>query len=158
MSARRGLRLVVHLLTRCPPSTKETTWTATPTSTGRSRPVGARQQLSSTQRGLGTEHRKVRAKLLAQHIDGLPCPCLADGKCRAACPCRPAGRGLPMWRDAARNVDHLPLEADHGQLARSMGGTIADRLLLATCNRSRGAGTHQPMTSARPTWWSRVWY
>lgn len=117
-----------------------------------------RQQLSSTARGLGHEHRKVRARLLDRHIDGSPCPCLGDGKCRAACPCRPAGRGLPMYRDPVRNVDLLPLEADHGSLARSMGGTMADRLLLATCNRSRGAGTHDPVQSARPSWWSRTWF
>jgi hypothetical protein len=45
-----------------------------------------------------------------------------------------------MYRDPSRNVDGLTLEADH-TLARSQGGTRADRLLLATCNRSRGDGT-----------------
>ena len=118
----------------------------------------ARQQLSSTARGLGQAHRKVRQRLLDRLIDGTPCPCLADGKCRAACPCRPVGRGLPMHRDPARNVDGLPLEADHGLLARSQGGTVADRLLLATCNRSRGDATHPATTIGPPSWWSRTWF
>lgn len=42
-----------------------------------------------------------------------------------------------MYRQAELNVDRLPLEADH-TIARADGGTRADRLLLATCNRSRG--------------------
>lgn len=46
-----------------------------------------------------------------------------------------------MYRDATANPDGLPLEADH-TVARVHGGTHADRLLLATCNRSRGAGDH----------------
>jgi hypothetical protein len=59
-----------------------------------------------------------------------------------------------MYRDASLNPDGLPLEADH-TLARSHGGTKADRLMLATCNRSRGAG-HRA-TIVQPTWWSRDW-
>jgi hypothetical protein len=46
-----------------------------------------------------------------------------------------------MHHNPARNVDGMPLEADHGQRARAHGGHRADRLLLATCNRSRGDGT-----------------
>ena len=45
-----------------------------------------------------------------------------------------------MYRDPMLNPDGLPLEADH-TIARSQGGVLADRLLLATCNRSRGDGT-----------------
>ena len=61
-----------------------------------------------------------------------------------------------MYLDAARNPDRMPLEADHTQ-ARSQGGTKADRLLLATCNRSRGAGTRVAVTQGRPPWWTRDW-
>lgn len=118
----------------------------------------AKQQASASARGLGAPHRRVRELLLAKHIDGSPCPCLADGKCRQACPCRPAGHGLPMWRDPALNVDRMPLEADHGERSRSQGGTVADRLLLHTCNRSRGDGTHAAVASERPLWWSRTWF
>jgi hypothetical protein len=50
-----------------------------------------------------------------------------------------------MWRDPTLNPDGLPLEADH-TIARSQGGTHADRLLLATCNRSRGDGTRAHTT------------
>lgn len=118
----------------------------------------AKQQASAAARGLGAQHRRQRDLLLARHIDGTPCPCLGDGKCRAACPCRPAGHGLPMWRDASRNVDGMPLEADHGARSRSQGGTVADRLLLAVCNRSRGDGMHDAVTEGRPKWWSRAWF
>lgn len=45
-----------------------------------------------------------------------------------------------MYRNPQLNVDRMPLEADH-TIARSLGGTTADRLMLATCNRSRGNGT-----------------
>lgn len=60
-----------------------------------------------------------------------------------------------MYRTPERNPDRMPLEADH-TLARSLGGTRADRLLLATCNRSRGNGTraHETFT---PTRTSRDW-
>lgn len=62
-----------------------------------------------------------------------------------------------MYRHAALNVDGMAVEADHTQ-ARSQGGTKADRLLLATCNRSRGDGTRGAQTDAgRPAWWTRTW-
>ncbi|NUR09343.1 MAG: hypothetical protein HOQ45_20360 [Nocardioidaceae bacterium] len=62
-----------------------------------------------------------------------------------------------MYRDPARNPDGMPLEADHTQ-ARSQGGRRADRLLLATCNRSRGDGTRTVTPTGRPDWWTRDWY
>lgn len=110
---------------------------------------------SSHQRGLGYQHRQDRELLLRRHVDGSPCPCLALGDCGPACLCRPGGRGLPMYRKAASNPDRMPLEADH-TLARSQGGKRPDRLLLATCNRSRGDGTRQVVTD-RPAWWTRDW-
>ncbi|WP_432571185.1 hypothetical protein [Kineococcus sp. SYSU DK005] len=58
------------------------------------------------------------------------------------------------------NVDGRPLEADH-TLARSLGGGLADRLLIATCNASRGAGRASTRTAAasdeRRPYWSREW-
>lgn len=92
---------------------------------------------TTTQRGLGWTHQKRREQLLRNHTDGTPCPCQPG--CGPGCICR-GTNGLPMYRDPARNPDRMPLEADH-TLARSLGGTTADRLLLATCNRSRGDGT-----------------
>lgn len=63
-----------------------------------------------------------------------------------------------MYRDPALNVDGMSLEADHTQ-ARSQGGTKADRLLLATCNRSRGDGTRGVQADGqRPAWWTRDWF
>lgn len=108
-------------------------------------------------RGLGWAHQQQRRRLLARHRDGTPCPCLDDDTCGPACPCRPAGVGLPMHRKAERNADGMPLEADH-TLARSQGGTLADRLMLATCNRSRGDGTRRRPANDAPSWWSRQWY
>lgn len=106
----------------------------------------------TTARGLGWAHQQVRATLLRRHRDGTPCPCGDD--CGQACPCRPAGRGLPMYRDPRRNIDGRPLDADH-TLARSQGGKHADRLMLAVCNRSRQDGTRGQQT--RPTPNSREW-
>lgn len=75
---------------------------------------------TTTQRGLGWQHQKQRARLLRQHQDGDLC-----GHC-----------GKPMYKSQ-------PLQADH-TLPRSMGGTKADRLLHAWCNESRGNGSRQP--------------
>ena len=63
-----------------------------------------------------------------------------------------------MYRDPARNYDGMPLEADHEQ-ARSQGGTRATRLLLATCNRSRGDGTRFATSGPRDRsqWCSQAW-
>jgi 5-methylcytosine-specific restriction endonuclease McrA len=77
--------------------------------------------LTSTQKGLGWQHQKIRAALLRAHIDGTPC---------AHC-------GRPMYLTQK-------LEADHST-PRSQGGTQADRLLHASCNQSRGAAlSHSP--------------
>lgn len=104
--------------------------------------------------GLGWRHRQQRERLLAQHIDGSPCPCLMTNDCGPSCLCRPHGVGQPMYRDRHRNPDGLVLEADHSE-ARSLGGTLADRLMLATCNRSRGNGTR--FVEYRRDSWSRDW-
>lgn len=118
---------------------------------GRGRP-----QLSSTARGLGYEHRQIRDALLLLHVDGAPCPCLTPDDCGVGCPCRRAGRGLPMYRDPKRNVDRRPLEADHSR-PRSLGGTRADRLLLSTCNRSRQQGRRSPHQQSEPIDTDRSW-
>jgi len=110
---------------------------------------------SSHERGLGYQHRQDRELLLRQHHDGSPCPCLGLGDCGPACLCRPGGQGLPMYRDPSLNPDGMALEADH-TLARSQGGKRPDRLLLATCNRSRGAGTRLSAND-RPGWWTQEW-
>jgi hypothetical protein len=112
---------------------------------------------TTTQRGLGWSHQQRKAKLIRGHKDGAPCPCLDLDDCGPACPCRQAGHGLPMHKDPALNVDGRPLEADHTR-ARSQGGGLADRLLLAVCNRSRGDGTRTTEQPTRPDWWTRTWY
>lgn len=60
-----------------------------------------------------------------------------------------------MYRSAALNPDHLGLDADH-TLARSKGGTKADRLAHASCNRRRGDGTSDATTRLH-TITSRDW-
>ncbi len=65
-----------------------------------------------------------------------------------------------MYREAWRNIDRLPLHADHTR-SRAVAGpnALADRLIRATCNMSRGDGTRRPPT-AHP-WarqgWTRDW-
>lgn len=107
-------------------------------------------------RTLDWAHKKQRARLIRNHRDGTPCPCLELNDCGDSCPCRAAGRGLPMYQDPARNPDRAPLEADH-TIAWSQGGRRADRLLLRTCNRSRGDGTRAAAELGRPSWWTREW-
>lgn len=80
-----------------------------------SRPGGP----TTTEQGLGWEHQQVRAQLLRSTPDGWPCP---------AC-------HLPMYP----KTDPGSLDADHSQ-PRSLGGTRADRLMHASCNRRRGNG------------------
>lgn len=118
---------------------------------------------TTTQAGLGWEHRRTRGRLLARHQDGTPCPCRVGAECGPSCPCRRAGYALPMYRDPTRNVDGRPLQADHS-IARSQGGTKADRLMLATCNASRGNGTRAHTHTGthtgsgyREPWWTRDW-
>ena len=92
---------------------------------------------STTARGLGWQHQRDRERLLRNHIDGTLCWWDAS----------------PMYRDPAKNWDGKPLEADH-TIARSAGGTAADRLLCSTCNRQRGDGSRdhtRPALTGRPT-------
>jgi hypothetical protein len=110
-------------------------------------------QRTTTERGLGYDHQRNARRLRAAHIDGTPCPCLSSGDCGPGCLCAKAGYALPMYRDATLNPDGRPLEADH-TLARARGGKRADRLMLSTCNRSRGQGNR--VTTGQP-WWSRDW-
>lgn len=90
---------------------------------------------TTTQRGLGWEHQKQRKRLLAKHRDGDLCDYC----------------GEPMYKSQ-------PLQADHTQ-PRSLGGTVADRLLHAWCNESRGNGTRVASASAvmSETITSRQW-
>jgi hypothetical protein len=107
-----------------------------------------RHRGTTTSAGYGADHQRTRARLLALHVDGTPCPCGAD--CGVGCPCRRAGRQLPMYREPTWNVDGRALQADHST-PRALARGQADRLMLATCNLSRGAafgnrrrGAHRP--------------
>ena len=117
------------------------------------RPVSTKAK-TTTEAGLGYEHQRIRRRLMLAHQDGAPCPCGVGTDCGPRCPCRAAGYALPMYRDPTLNADGQPLHADH-TLARSQGGTKADRLMLGTCNMSRGDG-HNAERYAAP-WWTRDW-
>ena len=77
---------------------------------------------STSARGLGWSHQKIRAQLLEALIDGTPCDYC----------------GKPMYRGQNLDADHTG--------PRSKGGTRADRLLHSSCNRSRkdGAASRVP--------------
>lgn len=79
---------------------------------------------TTTELGLGWRHQQQRAMLLRR---------LRDGDLCWWC-------NLPLRKDAQRNWDGLPLAADHSQ-ARSLGGSLADRVLHYTCNSQRGNGS-----------------
>ena len=82
---------------------------------------------TTTERGLGWQHQKQRARLLRALVDGTPC---------AHC-------GQPMYHTQALQADHT--------VPRSLGGKVADRLLHAWCNMSRGNGTRTP-SADRDDW------
>jgi hypothetical protein len=77
---------------------------------------------NTTAVGLGAEHQATRAALLAIHTDGDPCP---------------YGRACLYWPDTGMFVSQ-GLDAGHSR-PRALGGTKADRLEHAKCNRSHGA-------------------
>lgn len=86
---------------------------------------------STTERGLGWQHQKQVAALKAQHIDGSPC-----WWC-----------GRAMFLDSENNWDTATLAGDHST-PRASGGTVADRLLHATCNKERGDGARDHLRPA----------
>ena len=79
---------------------------------------------NAAERGYGSKHVKTRRKLLAQLVDGSPCPWC----------------GKPLHKRAEANWDHAPLEADHSKALKHHGPGDADRLLHRHCNRSRADG------------------
>ena len=87
---------------------------------------------STTERGLGWRHQRQRRRLLAMHVDGTPC-----WWC-----------GQPMYR-------HQALDADHSESRHYSGPhSLADRLMHASCNRSRQQGDRdheRPALRARAT-------
>jgi len=86
----------------------------------------AKPQANTTSRGLGWNHQRQRGILIANHTQGSKCWWCDK----------------PMYREAAKNWDSKPLEADHTN-PRSKAGphNLADRLLHSTCNRQRGDGS-----------------
>jgi hypothetical protein len=72
---------------------------------------------ATTDRGLGWQHQKQRARLVARHVEGSLC-----WWC-----------GEPMYRSQGLAADH--------SVARAKGGALADRLLHGPCNAQRGDGS-----------------
>lgn len=91
---------------------------------------------TTTQRGYGWEHQQTRRKLLYNHNDGTPCDWC----------------GKPMYKQAHRNHDRAPLEADHTKDLKHHGPGHADRLLHRQCNRQRQDGQdHRKPVAPQPT-------
>ncbi|WP_072691759.1 HNH endonuclease [Rhodococcus marinonascens] len=86
---------------------------------------------SAAARGLGYAHRQQRERLLRKHVDGNPCYWC----------------GRPLYRDPAQNWDGNALHADH-TIARSQGGTVADRLVHDLCNKQRQDGRNDHLRPA----------
>ncbi|MDV8022283.1 hypothetical protein [Rhodococcus sp. IEGM 1330] len=87
--------------------------------------------LTTTERGYGWSHEKVRAQLMADHVDGSPC-----WWC-----------GLPVFREKTANWDGESLHADHSE-ERARDGGDADRLLHGICNKQRGGGSRDDQRPA----------
>lgn len=79
---------------------------------------------TTTEKGLGWEHRQQRERLMQAHVDGTLC-----WWC-----------GLPMFKSQGLHADH--------SLSRAFGGTKADRLLHGPCNRDRGDGSRDHLRPA----------
>jgi hypothetical protein len=86
--------------------------------------MATQSKANTTARGLGWKHQQIVATLIRKLTDGTLC-----WWC-----------GLPMFKDKHHNWDHLKLAGDH-TVPRIHGGTRADRLLHATCNKKRGDGS-----------------
>jgi hypothetical protein len=74
----------------------------------------ANRKLTSTQRGLGWSHEQQRARLL------------------------PLAYGEDCWRCGQLMLPGQALDAGHS-VDRALGGTVADRMEHASCNRRAGA-------------------
>lgn len=83
---------------------------------------------TTTQRGYGHQHRKIRKALIAKHVDGSPCPWC----------------GQPMYKNPDLNPDRKPLAADHLEAGGAKQGLPARRLLHYVCNSQRKDGSKPP--------------
>lgn len=94
-----------------------------------------RSPLTTTQRGLGSDHQKRRKTALAALIEGTPCPFC----------------GNPMTRD-------MQLDLDHGTPLRLGGNGGDSRLAHRACNRRAGAKLANAVRrSRRGRLTSRAW-
>lgn len=99
------------------------------------KPTKATKPKSTTARGYGHAHQINRRRLLANLRDGTPCDWC----------------GQPMYRDAKRNPDSAPLEADHTKALKHHNNNPADRLLHRRCNRQRHDGKDERRPLNNPT-------
>lgn len=76
----------------------------------------SRRRQTTAARGYGNEHKKARQRLLAELVDGTPCPFC----------------GQPMRRDQRLDLDHSEPSSRHF-------GAPGDRLTHAVCNRKDGS-------------------
>lgn len=78
-----------------------------------------RAKLSAKNRELGRAHKARVAALKRAHVRGTPC-----------------------WWCGEPMLDVDGLDGDHSKSRSKHQGSIADRLLHASCNRQRGDGSH----------------
>lgn len=97
------------------------------------------REKTTTERGYGAEHQRIRQRLMRNLRQGAPCWW--------------CGRG--MYADKTRNFDGRSLNADHG-VALAKGGTKADRLLHDTCNKQRGDGSRDELRPAVTGMWPPI--
>lgn len=102
--------------------------------------MASSRKANTTSRGLGWRHQQAVAALFRKLTDGTLC-WWCD---------------LPMFRDKLRNWDMRTLAGDH-TIPRARGGSLADRLLHATCNEQRGDGTNDDdrpsVSGSHPAQW-----
>lgn len=91
-----------------------------------------RRHTTTTARGLGSEHQKMRAALLPKAY-GCPCPLC----------------GRVMLQGQALDLDH--------SLPRAFGGRVGDRITHARCNRGQGTAIKRQLQASGGGNQSRRW-
>ena len=101
----------------------------------------AKPRLSTTQRGLGSDHQAARKAALAALRDGDPC-----ARCELAGIYHAMTRNLVTWVNGVPSSRFLDLDDFPG---RAFGGPQVKRLSFRRCNRSAGARLGNSMRRAR---------
>jgi hypothetical protein len=96
---------------------------------------------TTAQRGLGTDHQKLRAAALTALADGDPC-----ARCAQRGIYHPMTRDAVTWKDGRPSSRWLDLDDFPG---RAFGGPQVKRLSWRKCNRSAGGRLGGRITAAK---------